>query len=86
MFIIISKRWTFYTLPQGTEAALGVLKQHFADLEVVSVSGNFCVDKKPSAVNWIEGRGKSVVCEAVVPARVVTQVTKYLIIYVYVWT
>lgn len=40
------------------------------------MSGNYCVDKKPSAINWIEGRGKSVVCEAVVPGKVVTEVLK----------
>lgn len=42
----------------------------------LSLSGNFCTDKKPAAVNWIEGRGKSVVCEAIVPADVVTNVLK----------
>ncbi|MPC60940.1 3-hydroxy-3-methylglutaryl-coenzyme A reductase [Portunus trituberculatus] len=45
-------------------------------MEVLSMSGNYCVDKKPSAINWIEGRGKSVVCEAVVPGKVVTDVLK----------
>jgi hydroxymethylglutaryl-CoA reductase len=29
----------------------------------MSLSGNFCTDKKPSAVNWITGRGKSVTAE-----------------------
>ncbi len=31
----------------------------------VALSGNFCVDKKPSAVNFLEGRGKRVFAEAV---------------------
>ncbi|XP_037796115.1 3-hydroxy-3-methylglutaryl-coenzyme A reductase-like [Penaeus monodon] len=61
---------------KGTEAGLKALKNHFPELEVLSVSGNYCVDKKPSAINWIEGRGKSVVCEAVVPGKVVTSVLK----------
>ena len=39
-------------------------------MEVVSLSGNFCTDKKPAAVNWLGGRGKSIVCEAIVPAAV----------------
>ena len=39
-------------------------------------SGNFCSDKKPAAVNWIEGRGKSVVCEAVIKEEVVKKVLK----------
>lgn len=38
--------------------------------------GNFCSDKKPAAVNWIEGRGKSVVCEAVIREDVVRKVLK----------
>ncbi|KAK4304019.1 hypothetical protein Pmani_024012 [Petrolisthes manimaculis] len=61
---------------KGTEAGLKSLKKYFPDVEVLSVSGNYCVDKKPSAINWIEGRGKSVVAEAVVPGRVVTTVLK----------
>lgn len=36
----------------------------------------YCIDKKPSAINWIEGRGKSVVAEAVVPGSVVKTVLK----------
>lgn len=61
---------------KGTEAGLKALKKFFPDLEVLSMSGNYCVDKKPSAINWIEGRGKSVVCEAVVPGKVVHEVLK----------
>lgn len=38
--------------------------------------GNFCSDKKPAAVNWIEGRGKSVVCEAIIKEEVVKKVLK----------
>ena len=39
-------------------------------------TGNFCSDKKPAAVNWIEGRGKSVVCEAIIKEEVVKKVLK----------
>lgn len=63
-------------LSKGTEKSLQTVQTHFPDMEIVSLSGNFCTDKKPAAVNWIEGRGKSVVCEAVVPADVVTSVLK----------
>lgn len=48
----------------------------FKDMTVISVSGNYCTDKKPSAINWIEGRGKSVVAEARIPADVVKNVLK----------
>ena len=44
--------------------------------QVVSLSGNFCTDKKPAAVNWVEGRGKSVVAEAIVPAHIIKSVLK----------
>lgn len=63
-------------LCKGTEAALTTLHRHFPDLEIVSLSGNFCTDKKPSAINWLEGRGKSVVCETVVPQKIVTTILK----------
>jgi hydroxymethylglutaryl-CoA reductase (NADPH) len=38
---------------------------------MVSVSGNMCSDKKPAAINLIEGRGKTVVAEATIPKDVV---------------
>ena len=63
-------------LSKGTEKSLNTVKVHFPDMEILSLSGNFCTDKKPAAVNWIQGRGKSVVCEAVVPADIVTNVLK----------
>ena len=45
-------------------------------MNYLCVEGNFCSDKKPAAVNWIEGRGKSVVCEAVIKEEVVRKVLK----------
>ncbi|KAH9260867.1 hydroxymethylglutaryl-CoA reductase (NADPH) [Batrachochytrium salamandrivorans] len=45
-------------------------------MELVALSGNTCTDKKPSAVNWIEGRGKSVVAEVFLPQPVVRDVLK----------
>lgn len=60
--------------PQGTEQALQTLRQQYPDVEVLSVSGNYCTDKKSAAINWILGRGKSAVCEATIPADVVREV------------
>jgi hydroxymethylglutaryl-CoA reductase (NADPH) len=45
-------------------------------MQIVSLSGNLCTDKKPAAINWIEGRGKSVVCEAIIPAHIVETTLK----------
>ena len=63
-------------LSKGTEIALNSLQEHFPELEILSLSGNFCTDKKPSAINWIEGRGKSVVCEAVISGNIIKNVLK----------
>ncbi|XP_066472336.1 3-hydroxy-3-methylglutaryl-Coenzyme A reductase isoform X1 [Tiliqua scincoides] len=63
-------------ISKGTEKALARLQEEFPELHILAVSGNYCTDKKPAAINWIEGRGKSVVCEAVIPAKVVKEVLK----------
>ncbi|KAL1668643.1 hydroxymethylglutaryl-coenzyme A reductase-domain-containing protein [Schizophyllum commune] len=63
-------------ISKGTEKALEVLQQAFPEMVTLALSGNYCTDKKPAAINWIEGRGKSVVAEAVVPGRVVKSVLK----------
>ncbi|CAN6167471.1 unnamed protein product, partial [Urochloa humidicola] len=61
---------------KGVQNVLDYLQDDFPDMDVVSISGNFCSDKKSAAVNWIEGRGKSVVCEAVIKEEVVKKVLK----------
>ncbi|XP_065178227.1 3-hydroxy-3-methylglutaryl-coenzyme A reductase-like [Sycon ciliatum] len=61
---------------KGVEKSIRRLLCEFPSARVVSISGNLCTDKKPAAINWILGRGKSVVCEAVLPASVVRQVLK----------
>lgn len=37
---------------QGTEYALKYLRTQFPNLEILSISGNYCADKKASAINW----------------------------------
>ncbi|KAK1313095.1 3-hydroxy-3-methylglutaryl-coenzyme A reductase 1 [Acorus calamus] len=61
---------------KGVQNVLDFLQNDFPDMEIISISGNFCSDKKPAAVNWIMGRGKSVVCEAVIKEEVVKKVLK----------
>jgi hydroxymethylglutaryl-CoA reductase (NADPH) len=46
---------------------LGWLLEKHPELRYVSISGNYCSDKKVSAVNSILGRGKAVVAEVVIP-------------------
>ncbi|KAI6191274.1 3-hydroxy-3-methylglutaryl-coenzyme A reductase [Aphelenchoides bicaudatus] len=40
-------------------------------IRLLSLSGNTCSDKKASASNWINGRGKSVSAEAIIPFEIV---------------
>ncbi|KAG9129530.1 hypothetical protein Leryth_013111 [Lithospermum erythrorhizon] len=61
---------------KGTQHVIEFLEKEFPDMDVIGISGNYCSDKKPAAVNWIEGRGKSVVCEAIIPEEVVNKVLK----------
>ncbi|XP_008782826.2 3-hydroxy-3-methylglutaryl-coenzyme A reductase 3 [Phoenix dactylifera] len=61
---------------KGVQNVLDYLQNDFPDMDVISISGNFCSDKKPAAVNWIEGRGKSVVCEAAIKKEVVEKILK----------
>ncbi len=39
-------------------------------VECVALSGNYCSDKKPAAINFHEGRGKRVYAEVQIPAEV----------------
>lgn len=63
-------------ISKGVEKALGVMLEEFPHMSILALSGNYCTDKKPAAINWIEGRGKSVVAEAVIPGKVVSSVLK----------
>ncbi|KAJ1434084.1 Hydroxymethylglutaryl-CoA reductase, class I/II [Sesbania bispinosa] len=61
---------------KGVQNVLDFIQNEFPDMDVIGISGNFCSDKKAAAVNWIEGRGKSVVCEAIIKEEVVKKVLK----------
>ncbi|CAE6530329.1 unnamed protein product [Rhizoctonia solani] len=63
-------------ISKGTEKALETMSEYFPEMSVLALSGNYCTDKKPAAINWIEGRGKSVVAEAVIPGKVIKSVLK----------
>ncbi|KAF5012274.1 hypothetical protein FDECE_1655 [Fusarium decemcellulare] len=64
-------------ISKGVEHALNVMKETaFDDMDIVTLTGNYCSDKKPSAINWIEGRGKGVVAEATIPAEAVKRILK----------
>ncbi|NUB90665.1 hydroxymethylglutaryl-CoA reductase (NADPH) [Haloterrigena sp. SYSU A558-1] len=41
--------------------------------DLVALSGNLCSDKKPAAINAVEGRGRSVTADAVIPGELVEE-------------
>lgn len=45
-------------------------------IECLSISGNYCVDKKPAWLNFIQGRGFSVWAEAVIKKEIIEKVLK----------
>ena len=57
------------------DAACGLIERETKS-KCVSLSGNVCTDKKPAAINLIEGRGKTVVAEVVVSSEVVRKSLK----------
>ncbi len=52
----------------AAEAALQVILEQEPTLRYGSLSGNFCTDKKVSAVNGLLGRGRSAIAEILIPA------------------
>jgi len=54
----------------ATAAACDVIEAE-TPAELVALSGNLCSDKKPAAINAIEGRGRTVAADVRVPGEVV---------------
>ncbi|WPH03600.1 Hypothetical protein R9X50_00648200 [Acrodontium crateriforme] len=64
-------------ISKGVEQCLNAIRDNgFDDMQIVTLSGNYCSDKKSTAINWIEGRGKGVVAQAVIPSEVVSSTLK----------
>nr|WP_245721619.1 hydroxymethylglutaryl-CoA reductase [Nocardia crassostreae] len=57
----------------AADALLGYIVHAVPGVRYGSISGNFCTDKKATAVNGILGRGKNVVTELLIPREVVEQ-------------
>jgi len=53
-----------------------ISERYGGPVKCVTVSGNLCTDKKPSAINRVLGRGKYVVAEAVIKGDVLRKVLK----------
>lgn len=58
----------------AADRLMSYILQHIPGVAYGSISGNYCTDKKATAVNGILGRGKNVVTELLVPRPVVETV------------
>jgi hydroxymethylglutaryl-CoA reductase (NADPH) len=56
----------------ATEAASEVVERE-TPAELVALSGNLCTDKKPAAINAVEGRGRTVTADVTIPREVVAE-------------
>ena len=54
----------------ATQAASEVIEAE-TTASLVALSGNLCADKKPAAINAVEGRGRTVTADATIPRSVV---------------
>lgn len=61
---------------KASQHLMAHILERYPELKHVSVSGNYCTDKKASAVNGILGRGKYVVTEAVIPKKILRRYLK----------
>jgi len=61
---------------KASDAIASFLEEKFPWARLVSVSGNMCVDKKPSAINLVMGRGKSILSEVLIPKELVEKKLK----------
>ncbi|KNH05476.1 3-hydroxy-3-methylglutaryl-CoA reductase [Perkinsela sp. CCAP 1560/4] len=61
---------------KGVDYILHALAKRFPKMRIRTVSGNYCSDKKLTAVNWINGRGKTVCASVEIDSRAVQKVLK----------
>ena len=55
---------------QAAEALMNGMLEMYPSLRYSSLSGNYCCDKKATAVNGILGRGKHLVAELMIPEKI----------------
>lgn len=58
----------------AAENILNWILDQYPQLKYISISGNYCTDKKVSAVNGILGRGKYLIAEIIIPRDIVINI------------
>jgi len=61
---------------KAVDEVVKYIRSNLNYVSLVSISGNLCTDKKPTGVNWVMGRGKTVTAEAFIKREVVERVLK----------
>lgn len=61
---------------KAADAVLSWILDEYPELSYSSISGNYCIDKKASAVNGILGRGKNVIAEIEIPRDICTKMLR----------
>jgi hydroxymethylglutaryl-CoA reductase (NADPH) len=61
---------------QAADTAIDFITSRCDDVKYVSISGNYCVDKKNSSINGILGRGKRVSAEIVVSREICASILR----------
>ncbi|MCY0850081.1 hydroxymethylglutaryl-CoA reductase (NADPH) [Sulfuracidifex metallicus] len=81
-FIVGNNVWLRFSFETGnamgmnmvtiaSEKACSFIEENFPRAKCVAVSGNMCSDKKNTLVNSLEGRGKTVIADVLLPHEVV---------------
>jgi hydroxymethylglutaryl-CoA reductase (NADPH) len=60
----------------GLERVVEFIEKENKGVRCIALSGNMCTDKKPSAANFILGRGRSASADVVIPKEVVRKTLK----------
>jgi hydroxymethylglutaryl-CoA reductase (NADPH) len=60
----------------ASEAVCNFIQENLPWADTIALSGNMCVDKKPTALNFILGRGKTVQSEAVLKKDYINETLK----------
>lgn len=77
-------RLTFFTADAAGHNMVTLACEHiqryllaeWSQLHYVSISGNYCTDKKVSSINTISGRGRSLIAEVTLPRTICQQVLR----------
>jgi len=58
------------------DRAVNQLIEPTTGVPCIGLSGNYCVDKKPAAINWQEGRGKRIYAEVLLDGPILHHILK----------